>query len=109
MNTFDSYDYANAINEDISQIIHNVTPYDTPFYSKCRKTTASNTLHEWLTSSLRASATNAHIEGDNTTSEARTQESRLSNQSQIFKNAVTVSDTDEGLDHVGKARRMQLT
>ena len=32
-NTFDSYDYANAINEDISQIIHNVTPYDTPFYS----------------------------------------------------------------------------
>ena len=97
-NTFDSYDYANAINEDISQIIHNVTPYDTPFYSKCRKTTASNTLHEWLTSSLRASATNAHIEGDNTTSEARTQESRLSNQSQIFKNAVTASDTDEGLN-----------
>ena len=66
-NTFDSYDYANAINEDISQIIHNVTPYDTPFYSKCRKTTASNTLHEWLTSSLRASASNAHIEGDATT------------------------------------------
>ena len=51
-NTFDSYDYANAINEDISQIIHNVTPFDTPFYSKCRKTTASNTLHEWLTSCL---------------------------------------------------------
>jgi len=105
-NTFDSYDYANAINEDISQVIHQVTPYDTPFYSKCRKTTASNTLHEWLTSSLRASGVNAHVEGDDTQAEARTQETRLSNQSQIFKNAVTVSDTDEGLDHIGKARRM---
>jgi len=105
-NTFDSYDYANAINEDISQIIHNVTPYDTPFYSKCRKTTAKNTLHEWLTSSLRASAANSHIEGDATTAEARTQESRLSNYTNIFKNSVIVSDTDEGLDHIGKARRM---
>ena len=105
-NTFDSYDYANAIAEDISETIYNVTPYDTPFYSKTPKTSASNTLHEWLTSSLRASGANAHIEGDATSADARTQESRLGNYTQIFKNAVTISDTDEGLNNIGKARRM---
>jgi len=105
-NTFDSYDYANSIAEDISETIYNVTPYDTPFYTKCAKTSASNTFHEWLTSSLRASGANAHIEGDATTAEARTQESRLGNYTQIFKNAVTISDTDEGLNNIGKARRM---
>lgn len=105
-NTFDSYDYANSIAEDISETIYNVTPYDTPFYSKTAKTSASNTLHEWLTSSLRASGANAHIEGDATSADARTQESRLGNYTQIFKNAVTVSDTDEGLNNIGKARRM---
>ena len=105
-NTFDSYDYANSIAEDISETIYNVTPYDTPFYSKTPKTSAANTFHEWLTSSLRSSGANAHIEGDATAADARTQESRLGNYTQIFKNAVTISDTDEGLNNIGKARRM---
>ena len=105
-NTFDSYDYANAIAEDISSTIYNVTPYETPFYTKCGKTTASNTLHEWLTSSLRASAANAHVEGDATSAEARTQESRLGSYTQIFKNSVTISGTDTGLNNLGKTRRM---
>ena len=48
-NTFDSYDYANAINEDISQIIHNVL-LDSPFY-RCR-TNCKQHFAEWLTSSL---------------------------------------------------------
>lgn len=105
-NTFDSYDYANSIAEDISDVIYNVTPFETPFMTRTPKTTASSTLHEWLTSSLRASTTNAHIEGDDTTAEARTQESRLSNRTQIFKNAVTIADTDAGLNNIGKARQM---
>ncbi len=105
-NTFDSYDYANSIAEDISSVIYNVTPFETPFMTRTPKTSASSTLHEWLTSSLRASTTNAHIEGDDTTAEARTQESRLSNRTQIFKNAVTIADTDAGLNNIGKTRQM---
>ena len=62
-NTFDSYDYANAIAEDISDVIYNITPFETPFMTRTPKTSASNTFHEWLQSSLRASTTNAHIEG----------------------------------------------
>ena len=102
-NTFDSYD-AVGIKEDLSDVIYNISPEETPFYTKSRKTTASNTLHEWQTDSLRASTTNAHIEGDATTAEARTATTRLGNYTQIFKNAVVVPDTDEGLDKAGRAK-----
>lgn len=101
-NTFDSYD-AVGIREDLSDIITNISPEDTPFYTKCRKTTARNTLVEWQTDALRASAANAHIEGDDTTASAATATSRLNNRTQIFKNAVIVPDTDEGLDKAGRA------
>lgn len=104
-NTFDSYD-AVGIKEDLSDVIYNISPEETPFYTKSRKTTASNTLHEWQTDSLRASTTNAHIEGDATTAEARTATTRLGNYTQIFKNAVVVPDTDEGLDKAGRAKEM---
>ena len=49
---------------------------------------------------------NAHIEGDETTANAMTATSRLNNRTQIFKNAVTVPDTDEGLDKAGRQREM---
>ena len=104
-NTFDSYD-AVGIREDLSDMIHNVTPEETPFYSKSRKTKASNTYTEWQTDSLRASAANAHIEGDATTAEARTATTRLGNYTQIFKNAVVVPDTDEGLSKAGRAKEI---
>ncbi len=104
-NTFDSYD-AVGIREDLSDIITNVSPEETPFHTKCRKTTASNTLTEWQTDALRSSAANAHIEGDETAASAMTATSRLNNRTQIFKNAVTVPDTDEGLDKAGRQREM---
>ena len=104
-NTFDSYD-AVGLREDLSDIITNVSPEETPFHTKCRKTTARNTLVEWQTDALRSSAANAHIEGDETTANAMTATSRLNNRTQIFKNAVTVPDTDEGLDKAGRQREM---
>ena len=104
-NTFDSFD-AVGIREDLSDVIYNVSPEETPFYSKSGKTTAKNTLTEWQTDSLRASAANAHIEGDATAAEARTATSRLGNYTQIFKNAVVVPDTDEGLNKAGRAKEV---
>ena len=104
-NTFDSYD-AVGIREDLSDIITNISPEETPFHTKSRKINASNTLVEWQTDSLRASTTNAHIEGDATTANAMTATSRLNNRTQIFKNAVVVPDTDEGLDKAGRAREI---
>jgi len=101
-NTFDSYD-AVGIREDLEDVIYDVSPEETPFYTSCAKVKASNTLHEWQTDALRSSAANAHIEGDATTATARTATSRLGNYTQIFKNAVVIPDTDEGLKKAGRA------
>ena len=76
---------------------------ETPFYSKCKKLKASNTLHEWQTDTLRASAANAHVEGDEITANARSATSRLGNYTQIFVDAVSVPDTDSGLRKAGRA------
>ena len=54
-NTFDTYD-AVGIREDLSNVIYSVTPDDTPLYTACKKTKATNTLHEWQTDTLRNSA-----------------------------------------------------
>ena len=104
-NTFDSYDSV-GIREDLSSVIHNISPEETPFYSKSAKKSANNTFVEWMTDSLRASAANAHIEGDATAGEARAATTRLGNYTQIFKNAVVVPDTDEGLDKAGRSKEI---
>ena len=104
-NTFDSYD-ANGIRESLADVIYNISPEETPFLSKCKKTKASNTYVEWQTDSLRSSADNKHIEGDVTVGEARTATTRLGNYTQIFKNAVVVPDTDEGLNKAGRGKEI---
>lgn len=101
-NTFDSYDSV-GIREDLQDVIYDISPEETPFYSACKKVKASNTFHEWQTDALRSSAANAHVEGDDTTAEARSATTRLGNYTQIFKNAVSIPDTDEGLKKAGRA------
>jgi len=104
-NTYDTYDQV-GIKEDLQDVIYDVSPEETPFYTKCAKVKAKNTYHEWQTDALRASAANAHIEGDDTTATARAATSRLGNYTQIFKDAVIVPDTDDGIDKAGRAREM---
>jgi hypothetical protein len=90
----------------LENVIYDISPEETPFYSSAKKVSASNTLHEWQTDSLRSSAANAHIEGDDTTANAMTATTRLGNYTQIFKNAVIIPDTDSGLDKAGRATEM---
>ena len=104
-NTLDSYD-VRGIREDLQDIIYDISPEETPFYTKCAKAKATNTLHEWQTDALRSSAANAHIEGDDTAAESRSATTRLGNYTQIFKNAVVIPGTDVGLDKAGRAREM---
>jgi len=104
-NTFDSYD-ATGIREDLSDVITNISPEETPFFSRTKKRKASNTYVEHLTDTLRASANNAHIEGDDTTADAMTAAVRQGNYTQIFKNSVVIPDTDIGLEKAGRSREV---
>lgn len=44
-NTFDAYDSVGN-REDLSDLIFNISPTETPFLSACGKTKAANTYHE---------------------------------------------------------------
>ena len=53
-----------GVREDLSDVIYDISPTDTPIMSSIGKSKATNTLHEWQTDSLAAaSTTNALIEG----------------------------------------------
>jgi len=53
-----------AIREQLSDVISNIAPLDTPFMSGCSKQTVDNTFFEWQTDSITAGAANRKIEGD---------------------------------------------
>ena len=87
-------------------MIHNISPTDTPFYSGCRKTKATNTFHEWQTDALDPAAANAHVEGDDTDADALVATVRLGNYTQIFKKSARVSGTNQAVTAAGRRKEM---
>ena len=80
--------------EDLSDIITNISPTETPVYNKGSKTMATNTLHEWQTQVLgAANADNAQAEGADATFADPTPTERLGNNTQIFRRDAAVSGT----------------
>lgn len=106
-NTFDKYDVTGN-REDLSDIIFDVSPDETPVISAIKKGTADNTLHEWQTDALAAAAANANIEGDDAQdADILTATTRLDNQTQILKKKIVVSGTQEkGMNHAGVRSEM---
>ena len=110
--TMTKYD-SNSLKEDVSAIIHNLDPDETPCLSNAGRRDVNNTLFEWQTENLPTSAsTNARVEGSNILGngdnelDAGTATSRQSNYCQIsFRNA-SVSGTLDSLSQYGKAREL---
>ena len=102
-NTFLTFS-AKGIREDLTDIIYNISPTQTPFMSSAGKTKALQTFHEWQTDSLAAAQTNnAQLQGDDvSTFDPATATTRLGNYTQILRKTVVISDT---LDVVKKAGR----
>ena len=101
-NTFEKYD-ANSNREDLSDMIYDVSPSDTPVVTAIAKGEASNTLHEWSVDEIAAAGANAQIEGDDSqTADAVNPPDRLTNHCQILKKKFIVSGTQEkGMNHAG--------
>lgn len=111
-NTLQTYAQV-GIREDLSDIISNISPTDTPFLSMCKKGKASNTYFEWQTESLNAAANNAQIEGNDITSfSAAIQPSRIGNRTQISSKNLIISGTAEAVQKAGRkseiARQIML-
>ncbi|CAB4139388.1 Family of unknown function (DUF5309) [uncultured Caudovirales phage] len=107
-NTFTRYS-AIGIREDLSNVIYNISPEETPFISNIGRENVKNTYFEWQTDSLAAaSSSNAALEGDDVGSfNAVNPTSRIGNYTQISTKNVIISGTLEALDKAG--RRSELT
>lgn len=89
--------------EDLTDVIHDVTPTDTPFMSAIQKGTASSTYHEWQTDALAAaSGTNAVVEGDDPANDAVTATVRLGNYTQLSDKVIQVSSTQRAANNAGR-------
>ena len=104
---FKTYD-ATAIREDLSDVIYDISPTDTPFMSSIAgKGSVSNTLFEWQTDALAAAViNNYHVEGAAAGTAATTATTRLTNQTQISKKVVEVTGTHETVNNAGKKSEM---
>jgi hypothetical protein len=101
-NTWSTYD-AEGEREDLSNVIYNISPTETPFMSAIAKAKATFTNHEWQKDSLTAaSGSNAAIEGNEVTFAAPTSSTKLGNYTQIAVKSVIVSGTLEATNRAGR-------
>lgn len=100
-NTLQTYQSSNNA-EDVSDIINNVSPFDTPLFTMAKKTTAEATYTEWLIEALEAVDTgNANIEGDDASTDASTTPSRVGNYTQLLDKVFQVSTTQQAIKKYG--------
>lgn len=104
-NTYDSYDSIGN-REDLSDVIYNISPTDTPFLTMAGKTKATSTKHEWQTDALANVADNKVIEGDEATNDASTATSRRYNYTQISDKVAVVTGTIEAVNRAGRKQEM---
>ncbi len=105
-NTFTTFD-AKGIREDLSNVITNIAPEETPYMSNIGRESVSNSLYEWQTDTLASAAANKQLEGDDVTSfDAVTATVRLQNYAQISRKTIVLSATEEVVNKAG--RRSEL-
>ena len=93
-----------GVREELSNIIYNISPEDTPFMSNCGRESVENTLYEWQRDVLAAAvSTNIHVQGDDvTTFDAVVASVRMGNRTQIPYKALVIADTVEAVSKAGR-------
>ena len=96
-----------GLREDLSNVIYDISPTDTPFLSSItKKGSVSNTLFEWQTDSLAAAGANAKVEGAVAGAASMNDTTRVTNQTQISTKTVDVTGSGEAVDAAGKKSEM---
>ena len=104
--TFTVYDTSSTrggLREDLTDMIYNLSPTDTPLMSTLAKSKATAVYHEWQTDSLAAATTaNALVEGDDAVATTASPTFRIGNYTQIVGKTIQVSGTLEAVDKAGR-------
>ena len=89
--------------EDLTDMIYDISPTETPFMSSIGKTKATAVLHEWQTDSLaNATTANAAVEGADASSATLAPTTRVGNRTQISQKTIQISGTEETIDKAGR-------
>ena len=89
--------------EDLTDVIYNISPTDTPFMSSVGKSKATGVYHEWQTDSLAsANIDNAAVEGADATSATMSPTTRIGNYTQISQKTIQIAGTLESIDKAGR-------
>lgn len=100
--TFTVYQ-AKGNREDLTDVIYNIDPTETPFITNVERVGQKAVLHEWQTQALDApDLNNAQLEGDDAAAVAVTPTVRLGNYCQISRKSGRVSGTQRAVDHAGR-------
>jgi hypothetical protein len=100
-----AYDRYSAIGarEDLTNVIYDISPTDTPIMSSIGKTKATGVFHEWQTDALAAATTsNALVEGASASEATLSPTTRLGNYTQIVGKTIMISGTLEAVDKAGR-------
>ena len=87
--------------EDLSDVIRDVSPTDTPVLTMMGTAKASATNHEWLVDALTDAADNKHLEGGDMTGVDPASRGRLGNYTQILSKNAVVPGTQEAVMKAG--------
>lgn len=100
--TFQTYQ-AIGNREDLSNMIFNISPTETPFVSMIKRRKAADKKFEWQTDSLATAAANAQVEGDTPSNTTVTPTTRLFNVTQILSKTFNISGTQQAVNPAGRA------
>jgi hypothetical protein len=97
-----------GVREELSNIIYNLSPEDTPFISNAGRDSVDNTLYEWQRDALAAAvSTNAQLQGDDIAAfDAVTATVRMGNRTQISRKAIIVAGTTNAVSTAGRKQEL---
>ena len=104
-NAFDTYT-ATSDREDLSNVIYNISPMETPMVSLSGKRSVRNVQFDWQTESLPAATATGVLEGGEISRAAATATTRAANVCQINTRNATVSGSQQASDPAGKKSEM---
>lgn len=98
---FNTYAGADGNREDLLDIISNISPTETPMFSRFGKSKASATYHQWMQDSLSDAASNNTIEGADFSFSVPSARTKVGNYTQIFVKTAEVTGTQEVIAKAG--------
>ena len=109
---FDGTDYASTrltdnAREDLSDMIYNIDPYNTPCLTGMPTGRARNTYTEWQTDDLHSvDPANARVDGADAGVDQSEQSTRVGNHCQISDKRIRISGRAEAVDKAGRRSEM---